>query len=84
MSYLLMEFEMKKRNKTERILDIYTCLLEGEAINRATVANKYNVDERTILRDIEDIRTYLHNRMIEKADNRSVFYNRALGGYRLE
>lgn len=48
-----------KGNKTERVLGLYTKLQKGELIQKSKEAYEYHVDERSILRDIEDIRNFL-------------------------
>lgn len=44
-----------------RVLDIYTQLMNGQLIHKAAEAEKYQVNERSIQRDIEDIRNYFSN-----------------------
>ena len=48
-----------KNGKIERILGIYTKLLSGNIVNKLKEAQEYGVNERTIQRDIEDIRSYM-------------------------
>ena len=43
-------------NKNTRILDLYAKLIAGKLINKQEDAIKYNVSEKTIQRDINDIR----------------------------
>ena len=45
-------------NQQKRTLSIYTRLLDGELIRKATEAQAYGVNERTIQRDIDDIRNF--------------------------
>ena len=45
--------------KVERVIDLYSRLTKGEPINKKEEARKFGVNERTIQRDIEDIRTSL-------------------------
>lgn len=45
--------------KVERVIDLYSRLTKGEPINKKEEAQKFGVNERTIQRDIEDIRTSL-------------------------
>lgn len=47
-----------KNGKIERTLGIYTKLINGCLINKSEEANNYGVNERTIQRDIDDIRCY--------------------------
>ena len=49
--------------KMQRVLSIYTKLLGGGLVNKAEEAQKYDVNERTIQRDIDDIRNFMDNHM---------------------
>ncbi len=72
------------REKTARVLGIYTKLMNGSLVNKATEAVRYHTSERSIQRDIDDFRNYLD----ETEDNggiiNSVVYDRIRKGYRLE
>ncbi len=48
-----------KSDKTGRVLGIYTKLIEGYTVNKAEEAEKYGVNERSIQRDIDEIRNFL-------------------------
>lgn len=48
-----------KEDKTERVLGIYTKLMNGYLINKAEEAQRYGVNERSIQRDLDCIRNYL-------------------------
>ena len=50
---------MEQRDKVERVLGIYTRLMNGYVVNKAEEAEKYGVNERSIQRDVEDIRSFL-------------------------
>ena len=75
---------MESTDKVERTLGIYTKLMNGALVNKATEAINYGVNERTIQRDIDDIRNYLEQRGIEDGIVNSVIYDRANKGFRLE
>lgn len=45
--------------KNQRILDIYLRLLNNKEVNRKKLAKEYEVSERSIHRDISDLRTFL-------------------------
>ena len=47
--------------KTQRVLSIYTRLAGGYLINKAEEAQNYGVNERTIQRDIDDIRDFMES-----------------------
>lgn len=66
--------------KLNRTLGIYTKLMNGAVISKRDEANRYKVAERSIQRDIEDIRNFL----AETDEHSTVIYDRARGGYRLE
>lgn len=71
------EFKDKKVN---RILEIFEKLKEGEGVKKKEIAKKFNVDEKTIQRDINDIRAYFSN---ETSHNLSVEYRRDKKAYYL-
>ncbi|HHW95442.1 MAG TPA: WYL domain-containing protein [Mogibacterium sp.] len=76
--------DIMKSEKTNRILDIYTKLMSGCLINKCEEAVKYGVNERSIQRDIDDIRNYLSDVALEQGYMNSVIYDREQKGYRLE
>lgn len=76
--------EEAKRDKIERILEIYTKLIQGYVVNKQEEAQKYHVHERSIQRDIDDIRGYFENDVMDNGAINSVIYDRAAKGYRLE
>lgn len=75
--------QVGEKNKTERILTIYKMFLDGETINKAKMAEKFGVNNRSIQRDIEDIRAYIMNRGDETGENVMVVYDRKKNGFRL-
>ena len=66
--------------KVERIINIYDRIANGEVINKAAEAARFEVNERSIQRDIEDIRAYLANR---PELNQELRYERSKKGYTL-
>lgn len=48
-----------KNDKIERVLGIYTKLINGDVINKEEEADRYHVNPRSIQRDIDDIRNFL-------------------------
>ncbi|MCI8860054.1 MAG: WYL domain-containing protein [Lachnospiraceae bacterium] len=70
--------------KIQRILGIYTRLLNGYLVNKAEEAQNYGVNERTIQRDIDDIRNFLELDVENTGIINSIVYNRTDKGYRLE
>ena len=73
-----------KGNKIERVLGIYTKLMEGDIVNKAEEAKNYGVNERSIQRDIDDIRNFLECDAERVGYINNVEYDRAVKGYRLE
>lgn len=73
-----------KSDKIERVLGIYTKLLNGYVIDKAAESVNYGVNERSIQRDIDDIRNYLEEDGEKVGCINSVIYDRAKKGYRLE
>lgn len=73
-----------KHGKIERVLGIYTKLMNGSLVNKAQEAQNYGVDQRSIQRDIDDIRNFLALDSENTGFINSVIYDRTDRGYRLE
>lgn len=73
-----------KNYKIERVLGIYTKLMNGDIVNKAEEAQNYGVNERSIQRDINDIRNYIENDTANVGFINSVIYDRIDKGYHLE
>ena len=56
-----------KQSKNIRILDLYRRLCEGRVISKAEESARFGVDERSIQRDIDDIRAYFSELAKEKS-----------------
>lgn len=67
-------------NKGQRLLGIFDRLSRGETISKEALAREYGVTEKSIQRDIDDIRSYLSGAAGGPAD---ISYNRQEKGYRL-
>lgn len=71
-----------KYSKNSRTLDMYVRLCEGKLINKTEEAERFGVDERSIQRDIDDIRAFLSERTSEhSADDREIVYSRTQKGF---
>jgi len=71
-----------KRDKSLRILDMYVRLCEGKLINKTEEAKQFGVDERSIQRDIDEIRKYFADRVVSNpGECRKVEYSRAEKGF---
>lgn len=71
-------------DKIERVLGIYTKLINGSIVNKSEEAINYNVNERSIQRDIDDIRNFFDQSIADSGVVNSVIYDRQEKGYRLE
>ncbi len=71
-----------KGNRGFRLLNIYERLNNGEIINKSELADAYNVSEKTIQRDIDDLRAYLCETHFD--DGEAVIkYSKSKNGYYL-
>lgn len=71
-------------DKIERVLGIYTKLMNGELVNKAVEASRFGVNERSIQRDIDDIRNFMDLHANRGEIMNTVIYDRLQKGYRLE
>jgi len=77
-----MEAVGSKIDKALRILDIYVRLCEGRTINKKEEAIRFNVDERSVQRDVDEIRKYLSDRVVSSpGECRGIEYNREQKGF---
>ena len=77
-------FEEEKGDKTIRILQLYAKLADGYIINKSAESANYGVNERSIQRDIDDIRNFLDVDAERTGMENTVIYDREQKGYRLE
>lgn len=68
-------------NKGQRLLGIFDRLSRGELISKEVLAREYGATEKSIQRDIDDIRSYLAGDRDEGAAD--ICYDRQAKGYRL-
>lgn len=73
-----------KEGKIQRTLSIYTMLMNGYTVNKAELANRFQVNERSIERDISDIRNYLDYEARETGICNYVTYDAEAKGYRMD
>lgn len=76
--------EESRHKKIERVLGIYTKLMNGDIVNKHDESLLYDVTERSIQRDIDDIRNYFDEESGSVGYTNSVIYDREKKGYRLE
>lgn len=70
--------------KIDRVLGIYTKLMEGYSISKSDEADAYGVNERTIQRDIDDIRDFIESSGNHTGFVNSIVYDRFEKKYHLE
>lgn len=80
----MVNMEDNKGDKIGRVLQLYAKLSDGYVLNKAEEAVNYGVTERSITRDIEDIRTFLDADSERTGIVNNVIYDRQEKGYRLE
>ena len=73
-----------KSDQIGRVLQIYSKLLDGYIVNKAEEAARYGVNERSIQRDIDNIRNFLDEDSERTGIVNTVVYDRNEKGYRLE
>ncbi len=73
--------DLSKKHKHSRTLDMYVRLCEGKSLNKKEESIKFGVDERSIQRDIDDIRAFLADRLELTGDSREVVYDRTKDGF---
>ncbi len=73
-----------RQSKNSRTLSMYARLCDGKVLNKAAEAVHFGVDERSIQRDLDDIRTFLDERAVEYGEDKSVVYDRQVKGFRME
>ena len=76
-----MEIDFRE-NKGFRLLQLYERLSRGEVIHKAELAQKFAVTDKTIQRDIEELRSYLAETRTDEGEA-SIVYERSRGGYLL-
>ena len=75
---------MDSKDKVKRCLDLYTKLQDGYVIRKSEEALRYGVNERSIQRDIDDIREYFDDDAERTGIINAVIYDRDAKGFRLE
>lgn len=69
--------------KSNRVLELYRAFLSEKIVNKHEMALLYNVNERSIQRDIDTIRAFLSEQLRESGMCQSIEYDRDAHGYRL-
>ena len=76
--------QSESTDKIQRVLGIYKKLINGEIVNKIEEANDYGVNERSIQRDIDDIRCFMESEVGRTGVINNVIYDRNQKGFRLE
>ena len=72
-----------KDTKISRILTIYLKLCNKELVDKRELAKLFNVSEKSIQRDLEDIRFYFYNN-VEIQGYKEIIYDYEKKSYYLE
>lgn len=65
-----------------RLLNMYEKLNRGDIVNKKHFASKFGISEKSVQRDIDDLRAYL-SESYESGDDITIEYDYVKGGYRL-
>lgn len=74
------EIKLDKKDKVKRILSLYERFNKGEIIIKDKEAIRFNVDSKTIQRDIDELRFYFDEANIGE---KSIVYDRKIKGYKI-
>ena len=66
--------------KTDRVLKIYSRLVQGDFLRKRELAQQFHVTERSIQRDMESLRCFF----AEQGLRQDIVYDKTARGYRLE
>ena len=73
-----------EKTKCNRVLSIYTELTNGKVLKKKALADQFKVNEKTIQRDLEDIRQFLDDSFVDNDVHNDLVYDYTEKGYRLE
>ena len=73
-----------KGDQIRRVLQIYSKLMDGYIVNKSEEASRHGVNERSIQRDIDNIRNFLDEDSERTGIINTIIYDRNQKGYRLE
>ena len=76
--------DIEKEGKSNRALSIYSRLMNGRIIYKQEEARRFGVTEKSIQRDIEQVRTFLDNQAATDGIPNNLIYDYSLKGYRIE
>ena len=67
----------------DRLLYMYNRLVEGKAIYKVEEMERHNCSNRSLQRDIEDLRNFFYNQSVETGVVQELIYDKKIKGYRL-
>ncbi len=74
----------EREGKSSRALSIYSRLMNGRIIYKTEEAKRFGVSEKSIQRDIEQIRVFLDNQSVTDGIPNNLIYDYSIKGYRIE
>ena len=74
---------MEKRDKAFRMLSMYDRMSNGHVLFKAEEAGRFGVNEKSIQRDIEEIRKYLEEQEVKTGSRKQLIYDHSQHGYRI-
>lgn len=75
---------MMKKDKAYRMLTMYDCLTRGQMLRKPEEAARFGVNEKSIQRDIEEIRDYLEEQAALTGGRMQLVYDHGKHGYRIK
>ncbi len=75
---------IEKFGKNNRLLAIYSKLINGQTVNKTEEAQRFGVNVKSIQRDLEDIRIFLAEQSVQGEVSGELVYDPVDKGYRLE
>ncbi|AKS68188.1 hypothetical protein RN70_00810 [Staphylococcus schleiferi] len=61
-------------NRSHRLLSIYTRFMQNKRLDLSELSNEFKVSDRTIKRDIQEIRNYLYDNE-EWMEKKNIYFN---------
>ena len=74
---------MTSYSKSARILELYEQFQMGKVVNKQQVAEQYGVSVRSVQRDIDTIRDFLSEQVVQNGVRKIIEYDTRAKGYRL-
>ena len=71
-------------NRGYRLLYLYQKLMQGGNLQKKELAERFGVSEKTVQRDIDDLRAYMADSMIDTARPMEIRYSKSENAYVLD